>query len=234
MIRKANKTMIGAFVVGAVVLLMIAIAMFSSGQLFRLSDKYVLFFDGSVKGLSEGAPVIFKGVKIGSVSDISLIYDPGIKKALIEVIIDVELERIKGMPDVVGYPNYDDLVKQGLEAKLEVQSFVTGQLMIEFDFYSNSTPKLYGLVKEYPELPTRPISPDIFKIMEDVPIKDISNNLVETVEGLNRLLNSEGIMQLGPALQELTGAARSVRLFTEYLEQHPEAFLKGKSIPKGE
>lgn len=234
MIRKANKTMIGIFVVGAVVLFIIAIVVFGSGQIFKRSDKYVLFFDGSVKGLSVGAPVIFKGVKIGSITDIGLIYNSGTKQVLIAVIINVELERIKGIPDRVGYPNYDDLIKRGLAARLEIQSFVTGQLMIEFDFYPDKAPKLYGAMKEYPELPALPISPDIFKIMGEIPIKDISDNLEQTVAGLNRLINSESITQLGSALQELTGAARSVRLFTEYLEQHPEAFLKGKPLPKGE
>lgn len=234
MIRKANKTMIGAFIVGAIVLLVIAIMVFGSRQIFKRSDRYVLFFDGSVKGLSVGAPVIFKGVKIGSITNISLIYNPGTNQVLIAVLIDVELDRVKGIPDRLGYPNYDDLIKRGLEARLEIQSFVTGQLMIEFDFYPSKTPKLYGFMKEYPELPALPISPDIFKIMGEIPIKDISDNLEQTVAGLNRLVNSESITQLGSALQELTSAARSVRLFTEYLEQHPEAFLKGKPLPKGE
>jgi paraquat-inducible protein B len=75
MSKKVNKTMIGVFVVVALVLLMIGIVVFGSGELFKRTNKFVLYFDGSVKGLSIGAPVMFRGVSIGTVKDISLIYD---------------------------------------------------------------------------------------------------------------------------------------------------------------
>ena len=232
--RKANKAVIGAFVAGAIALLIIAIAVFGSGALLRGSDKYLLFFDGSVKGLSVGAPVIFRGVKIGNVSDISLIYDAQTKNVLIPVVIDVELSRVKGVPETLGYPEYDTLISQGLRAKLEIQNFITGQLMISFDFYPDKPEKLYGLIKSYPELPALPISPDIFEIMDEIPIKEISGNLEQTVIGLNRLINSEGVAGLDKTLREVTQAAYSMRLLTEYLEQHPEALLKGKQTSKGE
>ncbi len=228
MSKKANKTAIGAFVVGAVILSILAIAVFGLGALFDRSDKYVLYFDASIKGLSVGAPVIFKGVKIGNVSDISLMYDPKTKNVLIPVIIDVELARVKGVPEDLGYPDYLVLVEKGLRARLEVQNFITGQLMIEFDFYPEKPVKFFGLTKKYPELPALPISPDIFEIMEEIPLKEISNNLNQAVVGINKLVNSEGFYQLGRAVQEVTLTARSVRLFVEYLDLHPEALLKGK------
>jgi len=234
MIRKINKAAIGAFVVGAIALLIIAIAVFGSGAFFRGSDKYVLFFDGSVKGLSVGAPVIFRGVKVGNVSAISLIYDVQTKNVLIPVIIDVELSRVKGVPEKIGYPDYETLVKNGLRAKLEIQNFITGQLMLSFDFYADKPAKLYGLIRGYPELPALPISPDIFEIMDEIPIKEISDDLGKAVSGFNKLINSEGISGLDKTLREVTQAAYSMRLLSEYLEQHPEALLKGKAVSKGE
>lgn len=234
MIKKANKTAIGAFVIGAVALLIIAILVFGSGALFKQSDKYVLFFDGSVKGLSVGAPVLFRGVKIGNVTDISLIYDSKTQSVLIPVIIDVELSRVKGVSEKPGYPDYKMFIKHGLRAGLEIQNFVTGQLMLAFDFYPDKPEKLYGIIKGYPELPALPISPDIFEVMNEIPIKEISDDLGKTVAGINRLVNSEGIYELYKTLQEVTHAARSIRLLVEYLEQHPEALLKGKPATKGE
>ncbi len=215
------------FVVGAVALLIIAILAFGSGMLFKQSDKYILFFDGSVKGLSVGAPVIFRGVKIGTVKDISLIYDSKTQDVLIPVIIDVELSRVKGIPENVGYPDYMALVNQGLRAKLEIQNFITGQLMLAFDFYPDRPVQLRGIIKQYPELPALPISPDIFEVMQEIPIKEISSDLKSTVAGINKLVN-EGFFGVRSALKEITQAARSLRLFLDYLEQHPEAFLKGK------
>jgi len=234
MIKKVNKTVIGAFVVGAVALLLTAILVFGSGAIFRQSDKYVIFFNGSVKGLSVGAPVIFRGVKIGNVSSINLMYDQESKEVLIPVIIDIELSRVRGIPEGPGYPDYSMLIKQGLRAKLEIQSFITGQLMLAFDFYPDRPERIYGIIKDYPELPALPISPDIFEVMDDIPIKEITSNLEQAVAGINRLVNSEGISELDRTLKEVTNSARSFGLFLEYLEQHPEALLKGKSIPKGE
>ncbi len=234
MSRKANKMAIGAFVVGAVVLLVAAILVFGSGDFFKQTDKYVVFFDGSIKGLSEGAPVIFRGVRIGSVKDISLLYEPKTRDVLISVVIDVELSRVQGVPEIIGYPNYAAFIKKGLRARLEIQNFITGQLMLSFDYYPDKPAILHNVTMQYPELPALPISPDIFKLMDEIPIKEISINLEKTTAGISKLVNSEGLYGLKSALQEVTEAARSVRMLTEYIEQHPEAFLKGKPIHKGE
>jgi len=234
MIKKVNKTVIGAFVVGALALLIAAVLVFGSGQIFRQSDKYVLFFNGSVKGLSVGAPVIFRGVKIGNITSISLIYDDKTQDVLIPVIVDIELSRVMGIPEKPGYPDYMRFIKQGLRAKLEIQNFITGQLMIALDFYPDRPEKFYGIIKGYPELPALPISPDIFQVMDDIPVKEITTNLAEAVVGINRLVNSEGISELHKTLKEVTRSARSFNLLAEYLEQHPEALLKGKSAHKGE
>lgn len=234
MIRKINKTTIGAFVVGAIALLLIAITVFGSGQIFRQADKYVLFFNGSVKGLSVGAPVIFRGVKIGNVVSINLAYDEQTQEVLIPVVIDVELSRVMGIPEMPGYPDYLKFIEQGLRARLEIQNFITGQLMLALDFYPDKPAKFYGIVKTHPELPALPISPDIFQVMNDIPIKEITVNLGHAVEGINRLVNSEGVSEMGKTLRRINSSARSFGLLVEYLEQHPEALLKGKNIPRGE
>ena len=75
MSKSANKTLIGAFVVGATALLLLAIAVFGSGKLFQTTSRYVLFFDGSISGLSVGSPVLFRGVPVGRVVEIRLTGD---------------------------------------------------------------------------------------------------------------------------------------------------------------
>jgi paraquat-inducible protein B len=230
--RKVNKTMIGVFVVGALVLLMIAIVVFGSGELFKRTNKFVLYFDGSVKGLSIGAPVTFRGVNIGTVKDISLIYDSKAGTVLLPVIVEIEQGRIKGTPSFRDLGGDKKMIALGLRAKLEIQSFLTGQLMISFDFYPDQPAKLRSILKQYPELPTLPTSPDIFDIMNEIPIKDIAKNLDDTSKGINKLVNSNEISgslyDLQDTLQETKGAMHSVSLLAEYLEQHPESLLKGK------
>ena len=70
MSKMANKSLIGAFVIGAVALAVIAVTIFGSGKFFQKIQTFVLFFEGSVKGLSVGSPVMFRGVKIGDVKEI--------------------------------------------------------------------------------------------------------------------------------------------------------------------
>ena len=72
MSKQANKTVIGAFVIGAVALIVVAIVIFGSGKFFRERRTHVSFFDGSVRGLRIGAPVAFRGVTIGTVTNIKV------------------------------------------------------------------------------------------------------------------------------------------------------------------
>jgi len=232
MSRKVNKTAIGVFVVVALVLLTIAIGVFGSGELFKRTNKYVLYFDGSVKGLSIGAPVMFRGVSIGTVKDISLIYDSKAGTILLPVIVEIEQGRIKGTPSFSGLDADKKMIALGLRGNLQVQSFLTGQLMISFDFYPERQATLRGIANQYPQLPTLPTSPDIFETIENLPIKEIAKNLEASTQGINKLLNSNEIPRslydFQNTLQETKEAMHSVSLLTEYLEQHPESLLKGK------
>ena len=73
MSKHANPTVIGAFVVGAVILAVTAILLLGSGDLFIQKPRFVLYFKGSVKGLNVGSPVNFRGVNIGTVTNVQLV-----------------------------------------------------------------------------------------------------------------------------------------------------------------
>jgi len=238
MSKKANKTVIGLFVVGALVLLITGITVLGSGAFLKHTNKFVLYFDGSVQGLSIGAPVMFRGVSIGSVKDISLIYDSKAGTIILPVIIEIEQGRIEGTPSFGELGGDKKMIELGLRGKLEVQSFLTGQLMISFDFYPEESAELRGIPKKYPELPTLPTSPDIFALMNTLPIKEIATNLESTAKGIDRLVNSidlrDSLYEMRATFQQTKQAMHSFRLLVEYLEQHPEAVLKGKSVIKGE
>ncbi len=75
MSQKASATAIGAFVLGAVALIVVGLLSFGSGKFLKNVETYALFFEGNAKGLSIGAPASFRGVKIGSVKDIKLVDD---------------------------------------------------------------------------------------------------------------------------------------------------------------
>jgi paraquat-inducible protein B len=218
MSKPASKTLIGGFVVGAIALVVAGVLIFGSGKFLRETSKFVMYFDGSVKGLNAGSPVVFRGVKIGEVTDIQLRYNPADLSLTIPVFIEVEpgrfrahdgppakgvsshryldllLERVHGRPDPEKQIRL--LIERGLRARLQMQSLVTGQLMVELDFHPDKPVKLVGGDTEYPEIPTIP-SPleELSKTIEEAPVKEIFKKLLSAVEGIEGIVNSPEVKE---------------------------------------
>ncbi len=95
MAKQANRMMIGGFVVLAVIIMAASLVVFGSGKFFKKTVTCVMFFDEPVKGLSVGAPVLFQGVQIGSVTIITLQVDPVKMQTHIPVIIEYEPEKFQ-------------------------------------------------------------------------------------------------------------------------------------------
>src|SRR5690606_27608732 len=75
MSRKTSPVVIGAFVVGAVVLAVVAVLVFGGNRFFQDKRSFVTYFDGSVTGLRVGSNVLFRGVRVGYVTDIGILAD---------------------------------------------------------------------------------------------------------------------------------------------------------------
>jgi paraquat-inducible protein B len=196
MSKQASKSLIGVFVLGAIVLVVAGIVIFGSGKFFTKVNKNVMFFEGSVKGLQIGAPVMFHGVQIGHVTDIVLEVNARDLKAFIPVYIEIYQRKIAPMGEDHIYDQrfLQALIKKGLRAQLQLQSFVTGQLMVNLDFYPNAPIRLVGLEKQYTEIPTIPSSLEqLTKKIEELPLKEIADRLNETLAGINRLVNSRDL-----------------------------------------
>lgn len=154
MSRKANQRLIGLFVLGAIALLVASLVVFGGGRLFARTDTFVMFFEDDVAGLQVGAPVTFRGVRIGSVKDIRIRYDTESYDFAIPVIVELE-ERQATLEGHNGWQNIDQLIQRGLRAQLKLQSIVTGQVVIDLDFDNSVPARLVGAVSSYPEIPTR-------------------------------------------------------------------------------
>ncbi|MFC2094158.1 MlaD family protein, partial [Bacteroidota bacterium] len=129
--NQANTKLIGAFIVGAVALVIIVFLVFGSGKLFTTTYEYVIYFRGSVNGLDLGAPVKLRGVTVGSVSQITPLYYPNGDFA-VEVKIKTEKGIIKTVgtlqEDVVQQKEVEHAIENGFRAQLNTSSFVTGKL----------------------------------------------------------------------------------------------------------
>lgn len=163
MSKKPNSVLIGVFVAGAVSLVIAAVLVFGSGSLFEDRNLFVLHFKGSVKGLAVGAPVVLRGVKIGSVRDIRINASSNSQNFSIPVIIEIGKELIvisngngqQGKAHELSVEsNLKALIEQGLRAQLEMQSMVTGQLLVSLDFHHDKPLILSGEALDYPEIPT--------------------------------------------------------------------------------
>ena len=196
-----NKTMIGAFIVGALVLAVVGILAVGGGGLFRDSERYDLYFSGSVKGLQVGAPVQLKGVPIGQVVHLNLVYSERDSTFFTHVIIDIPVGAVQtievgGNTEKSGRPIDDEnlvnnLIKAGLRAKLVLQSFLTGQLIVAFDFYPDSEIIIRNLESEYQELPTLPSDMEaLTKTLDGLDFQEIVESIKNAATGIDRLANS--------------------------------------------
>ncbi len=219
MSKQASRSLIGAFVVGAIALVVAGLVVFGSGIFFANTVKVVMFFDGSVKGLTVGAPVEFRGVKIGHVTDIILRFDAVDLSAVIPVIIELDRNQITLVRGEWGRgrePTYiKGLVEKGLKAQLEQQSFVTGQLLVSLDIFPDKPARMQGLDMGYQEIPTIPSRyAELSRELENINVKQIVQDLRRTAESIERFVNSpelkETISSLNQALKSLDKLARDI------------------------
>ena len=198
---------IGAFVIGAIMLGIAGIVVFGAGRFFTKTYKNVLFFEGSVQGLQTGAPVVFRGVKIGQVTDIIVRVNPGDLTILIPVYIETYPKKIMqtgGGQHFVDPGELQAWIRKGLRAQLHMQSFVTGQLMVNLDFFPTTPVRLVGLDKRYYEIPTIPSGLEqLTRTVEELPLKEMADRLNETIAGIDRLVNSRELQASIGSLNQL-------------------------------
>src|SRR5215472_7447567 len=203
MARKSSTKIIGAFVLGALVLVIAGILTFGSGDFLTSKDKAVLFFPGSLGGLDVGAPVTFRGIAVGSVTKIAIHYDIQRQNLLIPVFIEVDPQKFEIVRGARNENNIGELVQRGLRAQLQVQSLVTGQMSVNLEFYPDTPIRLVNTDVGVQQLPTIPSSTEVLKAsvtgmlekIGELPLEQLSKQLLNTVENANQMLvKSEGIV----------------------------------------
>lgn len=209
---KASKAVIGAFVLGAVCLMVAGVVVFGSGRLFSHQQKFVMYFDGSVKGLSIGAPVVFRGVKIGSVVDIVLQGDLRDMTFRVPVIAEIDTGRFHLTHVIPGSADYQKaLIGRGLRAQLQTQSLVTGQLVVDFDFRPDKPARFAPDSTGYPQIPTTPSTVDeLAKRFEELPLKQLVERANATMGGLERLVNSPDLQNAPRSLNLAVADTRTL------------------------
>jgi len=209
MSQEPRYARIGLFVVGAVCITVAAIVFFGRGRFFEDTRTYISFFSGSVKGLTIGAPVSFRGARVGKVKDVSIVYKQDRDELIIPVLIELDVDSVVGLKSkasaasLFGGPDLvTRLVDRGLRAQLALDSLVTGQLFVQLDFMPNVPVRRMATPDEdYPEIPTAP-SPleKLQETLQEIPIAELAKKTVSTISKIEDMLQSD---QLGVTMRNL-------------------------------
>jgi paraquat-inducible protein B len=216
MSEKPHNVAIGAFVAGAL-LIAVTMVIFALGTGFgEQREKVIMVFDGSVKGLSIGAPVALRGVQMGQVTNIELMLDAD----AIELIMLVEAElteknirRLGTNPDDVT----DELIARGLRAQLRTQSLLTGLLYIQLDFHPNSEAILADVESPYLQIPTVPTDLQVLASkLEEMDLAQLADDVQGTLKGLSAFITSDAFQAIPAGAQ---ASLDSINTLSEQLRQ---------------
>ncbi len=220
MAKQANRMMIGGFVVIAIFILMASLVVFGSGRFFKRTETFVLHFEGSIRGLNVGAPVLFQGVQIGSVTNIVIQASKDDLIATIPVTIQIEPERFQTRDSRLARYTPEEtlpkLIDAGLRGVLTLQSFITGQLMIEFDFHPDSAAVFRDTEKEYLEIPTiQSTTKRLAQSLQQIDIEGMEQRVTSILDGLDRLVNDP---ELTSAIRSFSKAMEEVQLLVSRVD----------------
>jgi len=221
MSKPANKKVIGIFVLGAITLLVVALVVFGSGKIFKKTVPVVFYFEGSVKGLNIGSALMIRGVQVGSVTNVLLQFDQKDLSLRIPVYAEFDPEKVARISGTVlaGRDRAEmlkRLIDHGLRAQLEMQSVLTGLLMINLDLMPNTPVHLVGKGPEYLEIPTIPTTLEaLTEKVQKLPIEETFTKLASAVSGIEKVMSSpeieKGLKNLSQSADEMNRLIKSTR-----------------------
>ncbi len=220
MSQKANPTLIGAFVLGAMLIAIGAIVFFGSSNLFAKKLDYVTYFNQSVNGLGIGSNVKYKGVTIGKVTKVQLKFrgqgEPPLVKVIYEINTDNLLNKYGLSMDIGNRQAHERAIENGFRAKLDFESLISGQLFLALDFYKDAqAPVLHAEENDgMLEIPPQPsdidaILANLTKAIGNIGSVDfagIANNLQDVLKSVQTGVNDLQLERLGKSLDKATNS----------------------------
>ena len=219
--QRVRPALVGAFVLGAVLLAVTAVVLIGSGRYFRRSYSFVLYFPGSVNGLRLGAAVKFRGVEIGSVEDIKIRLAPGQEISRIPVVIAVDPKKITSLganETILNSPaEFENAINAGFRGQLQSESILTGLLFVALDFFPGSQPTFVQQPRtrrfRYREIPTEASSTDKARVavsevltkLAESDLKGLVDSARQAVSGINQLVASPDLRMAIRSLDDITG-----------------------------
>ena len=231
MSKPIGKPIIGAFVVGAVAIVVAGLFVLGGGKFLKKNYMRVMYFDGSVKGLKVGAPVTFRGVEVGTVTNITIRANPEDMTTRIPVVVAIDPASIETTTGGHFAEQLPRMIKLGLRAKLELQSMVTGQLQIELDYMPDTKARLVGGKSKYPEIPTVPsIMSKFAKDLEQIPIQEIGHRVSAVLAGIQKFMDNP---ELGQGVKNLNQTILDIQKLVKDVGSHVDPLLDSATAAIG-
>ena len=221
MSQKANPTLIGAFVFGAIVIGIGAVLFFGSANLFAKKQIYETYFDQSVNGLAIGSNVKYKGVTVGKVTKVQLKFQGQGEAPIVRVLYEVNTDNLLnkfGLSIILNDRKFHErAIANGFRAKLDFESLISGQLFIALDFYKDTGPPVLHLEPDQDIFEIPPQPSDIEAILANltkaignigsVDFASLANQLQATLKSANDGIEAMHLDRLGSSLDK---AANSI------------------------
>jgi paraquat-inducible protein B len=124
------------------------------------------------------------------------------------------------------------LIKQGLRAQLEMQSFVTGQLGIHLDFFPDKPVRLIGAEPDFAEIPTVESSlSEIAKTLQNIPVEEIAAKLSKSLDGIEKLVNSP---ELADTIVSLNQSVKALHVLLQNVDSQVKPLASNVGVTVGE
>lgn len=226
MSKQANPTLIGGFVAGAGAVAVVTALVLGGGKLWQQTRHFVAIFEGSLHGLSIGAPVTFRGVSIGSVTEITpiAVLHEG-EPPQLELMVTLEVRRgvlhtPSGEQLDLAHRSDKDIAQlfdeNGVRAQLMLQSMLTGQLYVDLDFYPGSPLNKVDVRTPYPQLATIETGlKKLGKAVQSLPIEQLANEALRVLTHLDQRINSPEVDQI---LASVAAAAAALEQTAKRIE----------------
>jgi paraquat-inducible protein B len=190
---------------------------------YTIRLPYLVYFDGSVGGLSPGASVEWHGMKVGRVSDVHLEYDVSKNAIRAPVVIELEPERIQlvgedknfGTGNLVG-----ELVRRGLRAQVKTGNLITGQAIVSLDIDPKAAPAELGTGERYPVIPSVPnqfenLLNSINGILDRIAKLPLDKLIDQADSTLKSFQTVAAAPEIKDSLRSLSGALTSAETFLD-------------------
>jgi paraquat-inducible protein B len=238
---RTHPRLVGAFVLGAIALLLGAVLALGSREWFERRERFSMYFPGaSVRGLNKGAPVTFRGIKVGEVVEVKALAtgqaSPPVQIEVVAELVGEVIETPPGVARAFSATSPVEFVREftakGLRGRLMSQSLLTGQKYVDFDILPEEPPRFSGLRPRYPELPTTPTAmerlggkaEDLMNKLAELPLDQMLENLRQTLASARTLLDSPDLRGT------LAGARRTADALPATLEDARSAVVEARRV----